>query len=177
MKYKKYNHGTATLSTLLILFGILAIALIGIEIMLSGFRAYMHQGASNIAYYAAESGIERTLIAYKNELKFFHDPPIPNNCNSATCPNFNCKINFSSMFCTTIGDHPIELEEKLGDVEFKADPPKYEVKVKVDGRDVELRSLGSYLNTNREILVRFCVPDCDGKLPGDPDGCEGVCLN
>ncbi|MFH1413175.1 MAG: hypothetical protein ABIG10_04110 [bacterium] len=199
MRYKKNNYGTATLSTLLILFGILAIALIGIEVMLSGFRAYMHQGASSIAYYAAEAGIERALMLYKiEEYDFF--PTSGKSCDGRYIyfGDDDSKINFVTAECRNFNTTTTyDLPDGNG-VDYKSNPPKYFVKVELkeynpdslnpnsgnptvdnaNGHIITLNSQAAYLNTNREIEVTFCMPDC--VIPEDIGGvyydwCGGTC--
>jgi len=197
MKIVKNNlAGSATLTTMLILFGILAVGLIGINIMLTGLRSYWAQGASTIAYYAAETGVERTLMLYKQDHNFFHS-----KCEDSDYINFGTDTDMES-FDTNIDEAGCSINtlaysfnENNGDIDYKADSPQYQVKV-VDfykytldsndlcqvtkdsnGRGVKINSQGSYLGTNRSIEVDFCVPDCQGEQDyGYPDGCCGICL-
>ena len=65
MKFLKPQTGSAILTTIFLLSGILVIAMIGLEIIMSGLTARRAQGASTKALFAAETGIERATMAFK----------------------------------------------------------------------------------------------------------------
>lgn len=187
-------EGSAVLTTLFILFGVLAASMIGIEVMLSGFSAYFNQGASSIAYYAAESGVERALMLYKKDSNFFHNSV--HNCQNDYYLSFNGSnytsfdIDVNNAVCTSVANLATYTFTANRGVDYRSSNlPKYLVRVTFGeyqgadnaptwngtGRVVKLNSLGEYLNTAREIEVVFCVPDCALASPGDPDSCGGLC--
>lgn len=190
MKYFNNNQGSAVMTTLFILFGILAVALIGVEVMVSGFSAYLHQGASTNAYYAAETGIEQALMLYKLDERFFHD----------NCPN-NYYLRFNGAFMTqdvkNVGNASCNSSyseslnkyslSTVSDIDYKSEAPYYYVKVSFgeyvagvptptgSGPIVYINSRGTYMGTSREIQVMFCIPLCNSGMSGEADSCGGIC--
>lgn len=74
-KYKKNQRGMILLLTLFILSGILIIILAAADLVLAGLKMNRLIGYSNLAFFAAEAGLERSLWeARKNS--FFS---LPNN--------------------------------------------------------------------------------------------------
>ena len=174
MKNISNNQGSAISTTVFLLFGIVAIAMIGIEIVTSGLEAYRAQGSSSRAYYAAETGIERALTIFKVSPEKLYDD---SNCPGGSYLYFK-KIDLSMSSCVAVLDEgstyhvgdDIENAEYWVKIDFE--DPLYDVSGKE--RQVILTAVGHYLNTNRSIETRFCIPICeDGD---DFDGCGGSCL-
>ena len=175
------TKGSAILTTIFLLFGILTIAVIGLEIIMSGLSARRAQGASARAFWAAETGIERGAMAFKS---FNASEALFNNCVSAGadtasgaylkfCNTADCEtINFGEVSCSNITNPANKTVYHLGgDLTM----PSYWVKVNITGRDVALTSQGNFLTTGRQIYAKFCLPTCFGKGTDVDDGCGGKC--
>lgn len=165
--------GSAILTTIFLLFGILTVALIGLEIIMSGLASRRAQGSSAKAFWAAETGIERATMAFKS---FNTNDALFVDCSNGEyylkfCDEADnkCENIDSNVACVNFDDKPIYF---LNNSETM---PSYWVKVKTDGRNVALTSQGSFLATSRQIYVKFCLPTCFGKATGDDDGCGGTC--
>ena len=173
------KRGSAILTTIFLLFGILTIAVIGLEIIMSGLSARRAQGASARAFWAAETGIERGAMAFKS---FNVNEALYNNCVGAGadttngaylkfCNTADCET-IDSVSCLSTTDSANKTAYHLGaDVTI----PSYWVKVNISGRDVALTSQGNFLTTGRQIYVKFCLPTCLGKTTDADDGCGGKC--
>ncbi|MFH0951236.1 MAG: hypothetical protein V1765_02060 [bacterium] len=181
----KNQIGSAILTTIFLLVGMIALGFVGIEIMLSGFSSYMTQEASTQAYYAAEAGVERALTLHKyyaeqnNNASFYHDK----DCGNGRYVSFGSEIITST--CGAVGNTSttkaiLPAIDNL--ITFKRQPPSYEVRISFSdssdpadqpGRIIHINSRGRYLNTAREIQVTFCSPLCDGSTT--KDGCGGYC--
>ncbi len=166
------QKGSAILTTIFLLFGIFVVAMIGIDIIMSGLAARRAQGASTKAFYAAESGAERALSMYKlygtSTLGILAD----SNCNIGSAISLNL-IASSTPFCPGDDLNNYSLSGLLaGETE-----PKYWVKTtNASGAQiVSLNGRGNHSNTSRELYLNFCLPDCTGRLSGADDGCGGVC--
>jgi hypothetical protein len=182
------TKGSAILTTIFLLFGILTIALIGMEIIMSGLSSRQAQGASARAFWAAETGIERAAMTFKSfnnndslfascsgtggyYLKFCDDGdgnPATNNCED---------ISSGAAQCLPDSDPNNKQTYFLNN--NSSAMPGYWVHVKIPNpgttRDIELTSRGSFMTTSREIYVKFCLPTCYLKSAGDPDGCGSFC--
>lgn len=180
MKNKK-TRGSAILTTIFLLFGILTVAVIGLEIIMSGLLARRAQGASAQAFWAAETGIERGAMAFKS---FNVKEALFDSCRNAGadtangaylkfCNTPNCEtINFGEVGCFNITNPANKTTYHLGgDITM----PSYWVKVNITGRDVALTSQGNFLTTGRQIYVKFCLPTCLNKVTDEDDGCGGKC--
>lgn len=172
------TKGSAILTTIFILFGILTVAMIGLEIIMSGLASQRAQGASAKAFWAAETGIERASMAFKLD-KDKVSPvyqPLFASCSSGS--------NYLK-FCAAASCEDVRETQCLSDVDQAnktiyylnndSAQPGYWVKVRTNGRNVQLTSRGNYLTTSREIYVSFCLPDCYNKTAPAEDGCGGVC--
>ncbi len=172
--------GSAILTTIFLMFGILSISLIGLDIIMGGMAARRAQGASARAYYAAESGIERALMAFKLDkdgalfgscvanagyLQFCNTAN--DNCDIINTVNTPVKVDPSIVSCDG-NKHTYHLN-------LEAANPTYWVHAQITGRIIELNSRGSYGNTSRELYVKFCLPNCPSGSTGLDDGCGGIC--
>jgi len=175
MFLKKQPRASAVLTTIFLLFGILVVSLIGLDVIMNGLAARRAQGASARALAAAESGLERALAAFKSDratdtlfadcsdpadggyLRFCADSGGGDDCDIIDSPG-----------CDANNAHYYHLNRESVN-------PTYSVFARTDGRDVILRSRGSYQDTNREVYLKFCLPDCRDKAAGDDDGCGGKC--
>ena len=160
------NHkvkGSAILTTIFLMFGILSISLIGLDIIMGGMASRRAQGASARAFYAAESGAERALSSFK-----MRGEEILTACSNNSYLNFETVENGGAISCpTTPETRYLENNNIL---------PSYWAKIKsINGRVIELVTRGSYLTTNRELYLKFCLPSCQGKAAGADDGCGGAC--
>lgn len=179
MKNKKLR-GSAILTTVFLLFGILAVTLIGLEIIMSGLAARRAQGSSAKAFWAAEAGIERAAMAFKNDrasnnlfancLENGADTSVDGAylrfCSEADCEN----TDPSETRCSsTISPNNKAIYHLGGNLTMSS----YWVKVKIDGRNIALTSQGNFLSTSRQIYVKFCSPYCP--TGAVDDGCGGTC--
>lgn len=170
------KRGSAILTTIFLLFGILTVALIGLEIIMSGLASRRAQGASARAFWAAETGIERASLAFKS---FNANETLFNSCGDGYLKFCNdiTDTDPATNYCEDITDGAVAcVPDKT--VYFLANSPEmpgYWVRVITTGRNVELISQGSFLTTSRRIYVRFCLPTCHNKFENDPDGCGGTC--
>ena len=163
------QKGSAILTTIFLLFGIFVVAMIGIDIIMSGLAARRAQGASTKAFYAAEAGTEKALSMYK-----LYGAAIlaDSNCSTASPISLNL-VSITSPFCPGDDLNNYSLSGLLaGETE-----PKYWVKTtNASGAQiVSLNGRGNHSNTSRELYLNFCLPDCTGRLSGADDGCGGVC--
>ena len=155
--------GSAILTTIFLMFGILTISLIGLDVIMGGMASRRTQGSSARAFFAAESATERALSAFKMRGR---------DILVADCANkyldYISAENGGAISCVDSAPKYYLLDNDI--------QPAYWTKIKsIDGQVVQLVSRGSYLGTNREIYVKFCLPSCSGKLAGDDDGCGGIC--
>jgi hypothetical protein len=163
------TKGSAILTTIFILFGILAVAMIGLEIIMSGLASRRAQGSSARAFWAAETGIERAAMAFKS---FNLNDTLFTSCTDGylkfcdTADN-KCENITGSVACTA--------SKQVYFLANSTEMPGYWVRVKTSGRDVELISRGNFLTTSRQLNVKFCLPTCANKFTNDPDGCGGTC--
>jgi len=184
----KNQTGSAILTTIFLLVGMIALGFVGIEIMLSGFSSYMTQEASTQAYYAAEAGVERALTLHKyyaeqnNNTSFYHNTGNGVGCDGKFV-SFGSEILTST--CVASGGGTMTkatLPATTNLITFKRQPPSYEVRISFsdssdtadqNDRIIHINSRGQYLNTAREIQVTFCAPLCNGTTT--KDGCGGYC--
>lgn len=167
------QRGSAITTTIFLLFGMAAIAFIGIEIVTSGLESYRAQGSSSKAYYGAETGIERALMIFNLDQERLYtecanDEYIQfadNSLATSTCTGF---IEYDGVKYYVGEDiENAEYWVKIGFENSAYDDSSDKL------RQVVLTAFGSYLNTNRSIETRFCIPTCvDG---ADTDGCGGNC--
>jgi len=173
------KRGSAILTTIFLLFGILTVALIGLEIIMSGLASRRAQGASARAFWAAETGIERASMAFKS---FNANETLFNSCADGYLKFCNdTDADPTTNYCEDITDGAVACSADKT-VYFLANSPEmpgYWVRVKTGGgaggRDVELTAQGGFLTTSRRIYVKFCLPTCHNKFENDPDGCGGTC--
>lgn len=170
-----YNkNGSALLTTVFVLFGILAISMIGIEIVLTGLLARRAQGSSVKAFYAAEAGIERSIAMFKEQYEAGTDTLY--NCAKFGAYRY---IDFDATGCSS--------NEQYFDINNNSvsrdagNLPKYSVRLLLDNtvgkeRVMHIYGRGRYGSTVRELHVSFCLPTCAGADSGDGDGCGGTCL-
>jgi hypothetical protein len=174
------NQGSAIATTIFLLFGIIAIAMIGIEIVTSGLEAYRAQGSSTKAYYAAETGIERALAIFKLDPNRMFMNTVA-DCVDKSFIEFDAQLALS-----TCVDMSVEVTGQIPTYNVGGDPEnaEYWVSIKYENspyedqnstrrRQVVLTAVGHYLNTNRSIETRFCIPECIDNYP--TDGCGGTC--
>ena len=172
MKIFTNNKGSAIATTIFLLFGLTALAFAGIEIATSGLEAYRAQGSSAKAYYAAETGIERALMIFKLKPESLFNKCVDdqyiqfdkNSLETSVCTGF---IDDNNVKCNVGND--VENAEYWVKIKFENSP--YDSNHKK--RQVVLTAVGHYLNTNRSIETRFCIPTCADGLASD--GCGGVC--
>lgn len=169
------TKGSAILTTIFILFGILAVAMIGLEIIMSGLASRRAQGSSARAFWVAETGIERASMAFKS---FNLGDTLFASCTDGYLkfcddgdgdPNTNYCEGITDGIVTCVND------KKVYFLANSTEMPGYWVRVKTSGRNVELISRGNFLTTSRQLNVKFCLPTCANKFAGDPDGCGGTC--
>lgn len=157
------NRGSALLTTLFILFGILAVTMVAIQMIASGIARRRVEGASARAFYAAESGAEQVIGVFKNV------GIAATACRDNAAPFESLYFDFANNQCSaTLKSAYLDNNNAF---------PAYQVKVSVTTtQDIILNARGSFGGTNRELLIKFCLPDCLGKNTGDSDGCNGTCL-
>ncbi|NCN25116.1 hypothetical protein COT94_00595 [Candidatus Falkowbacteria bacterium CG10_big_fil_rev_8_21_14_0_10_37_14] len=170
------RHGSALLTTLFLLFGMMAMAMIATDIITSGLQRQRAEGASLKAFYAAEAGVEWSALQFKlyghgnsdkdlftcriPDTKYFLIPNLPPECKDAN---------------PAAGNEAASIVKLFGNDNL----PKYSVKFffptsGVMTNQVTLNSRGSFQGTNRELEVFFCVPYCG---TGDiADGCGRYCF-
>ena len=178
---KNKTRGSAILMTIFLLFGILVISTIGLEIIMSGLTARRAQGASTKALFAAETGIERATMAFKTNKDLLTDCLALTDANgylSFCSDNGTTCEGTETVSCLALDD----ANKKIYYLKNINDLPAYWVKVTItkaedetEYRMVNLNARGNYAGTSRELYVRFCLPDCDGKGAGESDGCGGDC--
>lgn len=161
INFKYMRKGSALLSTLMILFGVIVVAFFGLDIIMNGLTRRRAEGASEKALAAAEAGAERTFSAMRNYSSTF-----------ATCKE-NKTIEYYYDFAECLANPSIF---NLNDNPLL---PAYVVKVKYTDaatQDVQVISRGSYMGVAREIKATFCLPDCVNKADDANDGCSGTCV-
>jgi len=167
IKKPKLYRSSAILTTIFLLFGITAVAMIGIEIIMNGLNARRVQGASIKAFYAAESGAERALSLLR-----VNAPGFLNDCRS----NANYYINFSANPSLCQATRNNEYLDSINTVPTK---PQYWVRQSVSGQNISLKAngafdiRGAFERVSRQLNISFCLPDCSAG-PGS-DGCGGTC--
>jgi hypothetical protein len=185
MLIKNKPTGSAMITTIFLLMAILTISIIGLDIILSGLAARRAQGASARAYYAAEAGIERAVMAFKLD-KVTSGQPLFNRCSSFTGGGYLkfCSDSNNGNNCDVIDPSVVTCDDAANPSNQHAyrlnnDPalPTYWVRATITGpgRYIELNSRGNYMDTSRELYVKFCLPDCENKATGADDGCGGTC--
>lgn len=163
-----YPRGSAILTSVFLLFGIFVVAMIGIDIIMSGLTARRAQGASSKAFYAAEAGAEQALNLYK---LYGSNILADGNCRTGL-PVTLSLLSQVTPFCP--GDPANYSLDGLSPLEAQ---PKYWVRTTnaAGAQVVSLNARGNHANTSRELYLNFCLPDCSGKMSGDDDGCGGLC--
>ncbi|MFH0840495.1 MAG: hypothetical protein V1865_00710 [bacterium] len=167
----KNNQGSAITTAIFLLVGITAIAFIGIEIVTSGLEAYRAQGSSSKAYYAAETGIERALMIFNVDPEQMFNECADNDYlvfSDSTQASSECIDYFDEDDVKYNVGNDVENAEYWVKIAFEKSP--YDSR---DGRQVVLTAIGHYLDTNRSIETRFCIPSCEGGV--ETDGCGGDC--
>jgi len=161
----KRPQGSAILTTMFLMFGILTISMIGLDIIMGGMAARRAQGSSARAFYSAESGAERALSAFKLR----GDDILANaDCNGSYF-DIDSAESGGPIVCQTTPEIYWLLNNNA--------LPSYWVKIEnINARTVELIARGSFMQTNRDLYIRFCLPSCaPPKTSGDADDCGGMC--
>lgn len=171
--------GSAILTTLMILFGMTVVAMIGIEIVMGGLVSRRVQGASTKSFYSAESGIERAISLINLDRQ-----------NPTLFANNKCASQFIDWDASTAGIACVSDVRKTG----KVDPivigtynPEYWTHIQYgDNNDAPRRIIlnsganfdirGDYERVSRQLYVSFCLPDCTVERDNRSDGCGGTCL-
>lgn len=128
-KHKKNQTGVILLLTLFILSGILVITLGAADLVLAGLKMNRLTGYSNLAFFAAEAGLERVLWeARKNNYV------LPNaDQNDILCPS-------ASALC------------------ILANGSSYQVNYATSSPNVTFRSIGSYRGVKRSVESTYQAP-------------------
>jgi len=147
----KENNGSALLLTLLILTSILVVALGAAGLIVPGIKMSRTQEQSTKAFFAAEAGAERALWEVRK-----NGFPLPGIDTVDVFPGTGNLDN-----------------DSIYQIDYSAVSPV-----------VTFTSTGQYQQTRRSVAVDFevlgeysggCIPDCEGKLCGADDGCDGGC--
>ncbi|MFH1233128.1 MAG: hypothetical protein V1649_00550 [Patescibacteria group bacterium] len=105
----KNNQGTALLMTLMILSSVLVVTLGAANLIMAGIIASRLEQSSVIAYYASESGVERSLWEVRKD-----DHPLPNentlnlffgNLGNGSSYQVNYTTSTSAVTFTSIGNY------------------------------------------------------------------------
>jgi len=102
----KNNRGVILLLTLFILFGILVITLGAADLVLNGLKMNRLTGYSNLAFYASEAGLERSLWEARK--------------NSYVLPNVNTNNIFSLSNLGNNSSYKIDYATSTPFVTFKS---------------------------------------------------------
>lgn len=148
--------------TLMILTSVLVVVLGVANLIIPGITMNRTQSYSLKAYFASETGAERSLWSLRKD--------------GLNCAANNQCINFSQNTCVDCLDSVAK--------NYLNNGSSYSVEY-ASSTLVTLKSWGSYMGARRTLEIEVgapiasttttCAPDCSGKVCGDDDGCGNTC--
>ena len=167
----RLRRGSAIMTAIMLLFGMVAVAFFGTDIIMGALARRRVEGASLKAYYAAEGASEKVFLALKmnknNLLKVCKSSFTAADFDFAASPPVCRAIPLSQLDqLKTLMENDALLPSYYSHLAFPA---------KANPNDVQVDSRGLFGSTARQLTVTFCLPDCRSKNRDDDDGCGGLC--
>jgi hypothetical protein len=127
---KQQKKGSALLMTMLILFGIIAVAFGGASMVISGLRNSDLSSKSTLAYYSAEAGAERLLFEVRSGI-----------FDLATSSNSDHFTPLRSIYTSTLDNNSnyfVDYDQSAG-----------------FGNDITFSAIGNYQGVKRSVEISF----------------------